>query len=166
MTVSKTTPDELSPRERQVYEYTRQGWRSDRIARELGVTRSAVTQAKSAARRKGYHIAYEPKNFENQRLTASENLLQVLTAIGNGKSSVKAIAQATSLHAATVKAHLATLRTQELVRGAYNSIVLIGAARDEYAPDNYDELYSDDPQLSTGGPSVAYFEKRFAEMGA
>ena len=152
--------DVLSPREKQVYEQHLLGRNTREIARVIGCTPSAVTQAKASLRRKHVDVPYEPKHFGAQERQAEENRRRILNAVVDGFSTVKAVAQQVHLSEACVTDHMAKLRTARLVTWQYGTITLTADGREKYKPDDYDEIYPN------GGQSLAHFERLFDQIAA
>ena len=164
--MSRPANPALSPREKQVYDLYCKGLNTTEIARVCGITRSAVTQAKHACRRKGKYIAMEPKYCGPQKAQAAENRRNIINAIVDGYSTVKTIAQHVHLSESSVADHMGDLRDERIVNWHYGCVTLTPVGREQYKPDVYDEIYSDDALCSCGGPSLERFEWLFDQIAA
>lgn len=102
----------------------------------------------------------EPKYCGPQKAQAAENRRNIINAIVDGYSTVKTIAQHVHLSESSVADHMGDLRDERIVSWHYGCVTLTPVGREQYKPDDYDEIYP------SGGQSLAHFERRALEIEA
>jgi len=152
-----TDQHNLSPRQAQILALLARDMNRQQIAAALGVTNSVVAQVCSYLRKKGHNIPLLERHIVSQ---GRETRLRICQAIASGAHKPHMISQRARASRATVKNHLRDLRAEGLVSGRYASIRLTEAGVKMFGTDDFDQYYPH------GGPSLEYFERRFAEMGA
>lgn len=152
--------EKLSPRQEQVLALLATDMNRPQIAAALGVTLSVVTQVCSYLRKKGYDIPLMERRGDVLAKQGRETRLRICQAIASGAHKPGMISQRARASRATVKNHLRDLRAEGLVSGRYADIRLTEAGVKMFGTDDFDQYYPH------GGPSLAYFEQRFAELAA